>query len=1654
MSPPRPPSLQLLSLNVNGIRGRQKRAALFAALQSGPWHVIALQETHHASQTEAAQWCKEGAGPTAPWDGPSFWAAGSSASRGVALLFKDTPLLSSVTAAAADANGRFIAAEGNLSGSQTMFVSVYAPVERQERAPFFRQQLQPALPPATPLIVGGDWNCVAGDQDLVGGQPGTRQHGFQDGLLPLQHALGLHDAFRLLHPAASEFTFTATSGSSSARLDRWLVSDSLLTAVKAASVTDTRPGDHYGVCLSISPATAPPRGPGVWSMPPFILSHPAFKTLMTAEIQAFMAAHPVSTATSRAARWDELKVHMQDVAAGYCFTFNNKRTTQLRALRHQAAQARLAYVADPSGQQALDALRSTAAALQQHRQQQASKDVLRAGVLLHEYGDQSTYYFHHLHRQRQQATVISHLQQQSSTPLADLSTEIGRQQADSIIVDYFSADSSAGMFKQAATDSTAQQSLLSSIDRQLPSDAQQACEGAAEGITLEELHLALKQSARGKKPGLDGLPYELYSQFWDMLGPELHAVLHEAFQHQQPTLPASMTKGVITLLYKGKGSRALLDSYRPITLLNSDYKLLAKALASRFGPALRHVIDPTQTAFVPGRWIGDNVLCHLEEVEYLQHTGRPGCMVFLDFSKAYDRLSRPWVLSCMRSMGFGQNACKWVSIMLANTSASATFNGWRSASFPERSGVQQGSPLSPLLYVLGAQPLASHLRLQAQQGVIRPISMPNGQSAPICHQHADDTSLHVLQPADAQLALNSSVALFCAATGSQLNVAKSQAFLVQAQPLASATVAALPGIAFITAQQTIKHLGVRLGYDMQAACSQTFGAIYHAICSKIRHWSARGLSFLGRAHVAKQVLAASLWYHATFQRPPEQLLTALSVLLRKFVASAQLDSHCDEAVMLAQGSSHNHSELPATAPRVSLHPGHLTSSLPPDRGGVGLVDIPSQIQALQAKLVSRLLEPERLPWKVFQLHRLSCSQLAVQLQYGAAAIFSSIPISSLQLPVRLAGYVTAFRALHPRRLQSPDAMLPEDILNEHLFYNLQITTPSVSPASSSSSTGGAGSAARPLTVQDQPQLVSAAVTKVAHLQSALQLQQPQPLAGSLQAVLQLLPAAWQTIASSQLAAPQWVQCQSASGGIVIHHSHSSRLHSLSPSNELLPAGGPPVSVMHPVHVVSWDPSRPWRGPVAQHVQSATAQYSQGRLWGPHHLSLEVWGVGTQPAHQLVVKQAGQRLRLIQAFAKGPSAAPAGLTCKPRFMPLPGSDQALPQVLQNTEARWAAAIHSTATGTTRLRSDTPDSLPSWMLPSQSSRLHWSQRQAQRQEQQQQQQQQQQQEQQQQQQHILPVQRAAADDTVDVLEACGSHAQQSQWRQVWELASASYIDRRHRVLWWRIMHGCLMCGAYKAYIHWIGPQQANCPLPCCQSSPQLQTITHLFTTCPAAAKAVSWLCSLWQAMTGHLPSASISTLLAADASSLQLPTQALLQTWHRLRLAVLHSIWSAAQMPQSQTAAVSASAQPSLPPPTSQSQSQTSTPPPPPPPPSPSPPSSSPSPPASPPVSSSQQAAQGASHTSHFSLASRLALKAVTAMIQQDWVKCNDDVKQVSGVCPEWLRGRDPSMTLEVFRGLWCHNDILASVTAVQGLQGGQQQFELRLKLSSSRPVQLC
>ena len=127
-------------------------------------------------------------------------------------------------------------------------------------------------------------------------------------------------------------------------------------------------------------------------------------------------------------------------------------------------------------------------------------------------------------------------------------------------------------------------------------------------------------------------------------------------------------QGRITLLYKGKGAdRESPASYRPITLLNTDYKLAARAIASRIGPLLNQVVDATQTGFLPKRWVGDNVLAHLEEISYLEDTQQPGVQVFLDFEKAFDRLDRAWIERCMAAVRFGPGAQRWVHILHSGT---------------------------------------------------------------------------------------------------------------------------------------------------------------------------------------------------------------------------------------------------------------------------------------------------------------------------------------------------------------------------------------------------------------------------------------------------------------------------------------------------------------------------------------------------------------------------------------------------------------------------------------------------------------------------------------------------------------------------------------------------------------------------------------------------------------------------------------------------------------------------------------------------------------------------------------------------------------------------------------------------------------------------
>ena len=157
------------------------------------------------------------------------------------------------------------------------------------------------------------------------------------------------------------------------------------------------------------------------------------------------------------------------------------------------------------------------------------------------------------------------------------------------------------LFTAKATDTAIANSLLSNVFSTLPSTQADLCDGP---LSFDECFAALIGMARGKSPGSDGLPMEFYVKFWPILGTDLVNVLNSCYLSGVMSL--TQRRGLISLIFK-KGDRLDPRNWRPITLLNVDYKLAARIVAGRLLKVIHLIVTKDQTCGVPGRFIGKNV---------------------------------------------------------------------------------------------------------------------------------------------------------------------------------------------------------------------------------------------------------------------------------------------------------------------------------------------------------------------------------------------------------------------------------------------------------------------------------------------------------------------------------------------------------------------------------------------------------------------------------------------------------------------------------------------------------------------------------------------------------------------------------------------------------------------------------------------------------------------------------------------------------------------------------------------------------------------------------------------------------------------------------------------------------------------------------------
>ncbi|CAM4550705.1 unnamed protein product, partial [Caretta caretta] len=182
-------------------------------------------------------------------------------------------------------------------------------------------------------------------------------------------------------------------------------------------------------------------------------------------------------------------------------------------------------------------------------------------------------------------------------------------------------------------------------------------------LTLAEFLEALHRMPTNKSPGMDGLTVEFYRAFWDILGPDLATVWAESLQGG--VLPLSCRRAVLALLPK-KGDRRDLRNWRPVSLLSTDYKIVAKAISLRLGSVMADVIHPDQTYTVPGRSIFDNLFLVGDLLELGRRDGLSFALLSLDQEKAFDRLDPGYLLGTSQAFGFGPQFVSFLRVLYAS----------------------------------------------------------------------------------------------------------------------------------------------------------------------------------------------------------------------------------------------------------------------------------------------------------------------------------------------------------------------------------------------------------------------------------------------------------------------------------------------------------------------------------------------------------------------------------------------------------------------------------------------------------------------------------------------------------------------------------------------------------------------------------------------------------------------------------------------------------------------------------------------------------------------------------------------------------------------------------------------------------------------------
>ena len=786
------------------------------------------------------------------WDGTSVWTAYRSDQAGVAFLFNRN-LDIKIFESKCDGKGRSLRISAEIDGQKVQLVNIYGPnpVNAEKSQTFFKEIDKILIQNIAPIICG-DFNMVEDrEKDRRGGTFLARHTYGKSALNDLIEGFDLVDIWRQKNPDRRQFTWHSPDESIHSRLDRIYLPKNFVCSVFNSYIRHFVWSDHdvCGVKFTLPNSTI--KGKGYWKLNTNFLSHENFQN----KIQTFWDT------------WINKKQDFEDIGLWWdCFkiyvkSISIEHAKEIHEIRKNTKYSLLADLERERGNHLVDTenIRKIEENLLQIEKETNEKIFIHTHTSLRETNEEPTKYFYSLLRVRQKQTNMDSLLKSDGTLIT---------QQDELI------DETKRFYEKLYTKkedvSLEDQSFfLNKIDTFLSPQQKRILQSE---IKLEELEIAMKQGNKDKMPGYDGLPYEFYETFWEMIGKEFLNVVNFCLNISKK-LPHSQTTSIIALSYKKK-DRRLLKNWRPISLLCCDYKIISKLLGNRLKCVLDTVLSERQTCSVPGRSIFQNLNYIRDIIFYCDVNKINGYILSVDQEKAFDMLDRDFVIKIMRKMNFGERFIQWLEVIFNENISRILLNGYISTSFDVTRGVRQGCSLSAYVYAVYLHVV--DIALSSDRFLIG-IPIP-GKTGPQTVLYADDLNLVLLDKSKISNAL-SIFERFERATGSRINPEKTQGFALGNPDLSD------PYFREVEWKNLdgIEVLGLTFLRKYSDTVKITWKKILEKMYTQLCQLRFRKLSLKGKVTILNSLVLSKAWYAASAIQMTDDIHKSIERLMMSFL---------------------------------------------------------------------------------------------------------------------------------------------------------------------------------------------------------------------------------------------------------------------------------------------------------------------------------------------------------------------------------------------------------------------------------------------------------------------------------------------------------------------------------------------------------------------------------------------------------------------------------------------------------------------------------------------------------------------------------------------------------------------------------------------------